>query len=264
MMLFFDFDGTLAPIASKPGYARIPDVTLSLLKEVLRLRSCKLAVVSGRALADIKKKIGLKGIVYVGNHGLQIRGAGVRYTAPLVPGYKASLRKIKARIARGIRRYSGALIEDKGLSLSVHYRLVSARDCAALRMAVRKIAQPYCARRLIRVRTGKMVMEIRPDFRWDKGSAVRWLIGKWRALDKGARTVALCCGDDSTDEDAFRALAGKGITVVVGRRAESAAQYFLDTQDEVNGLLRRIITGARQTLWIPFNRQRNRSGSTRV
>lgn len=244
LMLLFDFDGTLAPIVSKPGYARIPGETLSLLKEVLCLRSCRIAVVSGRAMADIKKKIGLKGIVYVGNHGLQIRGDGLNYTAPLVPGYRASLRTIKTRIERGIRRYSGALIEDKGLTLSVHYRLVRDSERAALRREVRKIAQPYCARGFIKIRGGKMVMEIRPDLHWDKGSAVRWLIKRWMALDRCAQAVALYCGDDFTDEDAFRALAGKGITVVVGRRAGSAAQYFLDTQDEVNGLLRHIVTGA--------------------
>jgi len=241
LLLFFDFDGTLAPIVSRPAQAGLPGSTKSLLRRIAGMSSCRVAIVSGRALEDIRKKVGLKGVVYVGNHGVQVAGPGVRHTVRLSAGYRQAIGLLQPMIAEAVRKYRGVLIEDKGCTLSVHYRRVSAGQRRAVRNAVDRIVRSYGSGRLVRIRHGKMVVEIRPAAGWDKGSAVRWLIERWGAMDKKFVSIPLYCGDDSTDEDAFRALAHKGITVVVGRRRPSAARYYLRSQDEVDELLKRIV-----------------------
>ncbi|MFA5099762.1 MAG: trehalose-phosphatase [Candidatus Omnitrophota bacterium] len=232
LLLFFDFDGTLSPIVSRPAQAGLPGSTKSLLRRIAGMSSCRVAIVSGRALEDIRKKVGLKGVVYVGNHGLQSAGPGVRHTVRLSAGYRKAIGLLRPMITEAVRKYRGVLIEDKGCTLSVHYRRVSAGQRRAVLNAVDKIVRSYGSGRLVR---------IRPAAGWDKGSAVRWLIERWGAMDKGVGSIPVYCGDDSTDEDAFRALAHKGITVVVGRRRSSAARYYLRSQDEVNELLKRIV-----------------------
>lgn len=245
LSVFFDFDGTLSPIVSRPAQAGLPGPTKFLLRRIAGMSSCRVAIVSGRAIEDIKKKVGLKGVVYVGNHGLQIAGPGARHTVRLNVGYRTAVGLLRPMIAEAVRKYRGVLIEDKGCTLSVHYRRVSAGQRRAVRNAVDRIVCSYGSGRLIRIRHGKMVVEIRPAAGWDKGSAVRWLIKRWGAMDTGVASVPLYCGDDSTDEDAFRALAHKGITIVVGRRRSSAARYYLRSQDEMDELLKRIVARGR-------------------
>jgi trehalose-phosphatase len=240
LMLFFDFDGTLAPIAQTPEQARLPQETLDLLKALSEKKSCRIAVVSGRALADVKQKIGLDGIVYAGNHGLEIEGPGIHHAVTVGDTYLKTLRTVKSELLARIQGYKGAFVEDKGLTLSVHFRLVELDGIIELGNKIRAALLPYNMKNLIKVRSGKMVFEIRPPVPWDKGLAALWIIDKWRVMP-GDDPVPLYCGDDATDEDAFRALNEKGVTIVVGEHEDSAAQYYLNNQDEVNGLLANII-----------------------
>lgn len=241
LMLFFDFDGTLAPIAQRPEQARLPQETLDLLKVLSEKKSCRIAVVSGRALADVKQKIGIEGLVYAGNHGLEIEGPGIHYSAAVGDTYQETLKTVKSELSARIAGYKGAFIEDKGLSLSVHFRLVELEKIIELRNAIRAALIPYNMKNLIKVRSGKMVFEIRPPVPWDKGNSALWLIDKWQAALTEGAAVPLYCGDDATDEDAFRVLEGKGITIVVGAHEDSAAQYYLNSQEEVNKLLTNIV-----------------------
>ncbi len=241
LLLFFDFDGTLAPIVSTPQKAGLPHETLEMLKVLSQMKSCRIAVVSGRALADVEQRIGIGGLVYMGNHGLEIKGPQIQHEVPIGEDYFKTLKTVKLELQAAISTYKGAFIEDKGLTLSVHFRLVDIHRIIELRNKVRSVLSPYSAKKMIKVRSGKMVFEIRPPVLWDKGKAVVWLIDRWRESFSEDPGIPLYCGDDDTDEDAFRILADKGITVVVGEHGDSAAKYFLNTQEEVNGLLRNII-----------------------
>lgn len=240
-MLFFDFDGTLAPIVSSPEQACLPQETLDLLKALSENKSCKITIVSGRTLSDVKQKIGLEGFIYVGNHGLEIEGPGIQHAVTMSDSYLKTLQMVKLELQATIGSYKGAFIEDKGLTLSVHFRLVELEGIIELRNKARAVLLPYSMKNMIKVRSGKMVFEIRPPVLWDKGKAALWLIDRWRAVFQDDSVVVLYCGDDATDEDAFRILADKGITIIVGAHDDSAAQYYLNTQEEVNNLLRNII-----------------------
>ena len=242
LMLFLDFDGTLAPIVSRPEDASLPEETRNLLEGLSQKEPCKVAIVSGRTVADVKQKTGIEGFVYVGNHGLEIDGKGIRYTADIGERYSDTLRQVKLQLQSGIEGYKGAFIEDKGLTLSVHFRLVGFDRIVSLRERIRDAVLPYSRKNQIKVRSGKMVIEIRPPVSFNKGTAVLWLIDKWREMYGHIDAVALYCGDDSTDEDAFTALKGNGVTILVGHNEDSAAQYYLNSQDEVNDLLSHIVS----------------------
>jgi trehalose-phosphatase len=111
----------------------------------------------------------------------------------------------------------------------------------ALRNRIRVAVSPFSREHLVKIRSGKMVFEIRPPVASNKGTAVRWVIDQWQAKSSDRGGVALYCGDDATDEDAFRMLQDTGITVLVGSHDDSAAQYYLDSQGEVDDLLKRLI-----------------------
>jgi trehalose-phosphatase len=241
LLLFFDYDGTLTPIVSSPEIAFLPQETRDLLKALSKIKSCKIAIISGRTLTDVKQKISIEDIVYVGNHGLEIEGPGIKQTIVMNDSYLKTLQTIKADLQATIEGYKGAFIEDKGLALSVHFRLVELEGIIELRNKARAVLLPYSMKNMIKVRSGKMVFEIRPPVLWDKGKAALWLIDRWRAMFDDDSAVPFYCGDDRTDEDAFLALTRKGITVIVGAHDDSAAQYYLNSQEEVNILLKRIL-----------------------
>jgi trehalose-phosphatase len=241
LMLFFDFDGTLAPIASRPEQASLPQKTLDLLKTLSQNESCKIAIVSGRSLSDVKRKIGIESLVYVGNHGLEIEGPGIQQAINLSDTYLKTLQEVKANLQAMIGGHKGAFIEDKGLTLAVHFRLVGLEGIIELHNKIRAVLFPYIKKGLIKVRSGKMVFEINPPVLWDKGKATLWLIDRWQAMFDENNAVSVYCGDDATDEDAFRVLENKGITIVIGAHDDSAARYYLNSQEEINLFLIKII-----------------------
>ena len=187
--LIFDVDGTLAPIVARPELAEVPPATKAAL-ERLAGRYLLVAFVSGRSGEEARRLVGLGGVRYVGNHGLE-----------LDPG----AHELQAQIA-AFRDAVERKVEDKGLTLSYHFR--EARDEAEARAEVEEIARRATAEGLV-PRWGRKVLEIRPAVEADKGTAVRALI-----REAGARR-ALYAGDDTTDLDAFAALADASLEHVV-------------------------------------------------
>jgi trehalose 6-phosphate phosphatase len=171
--------------------ARIRD-SLRRLARVLRL----VAVISGRGALDAHRIVGVDGLVYVGNHGLERldRGALLWDAAaePVRPGLARTVRALRQVLADE----PGVIVEDKGATASVHYRLSpdSERVGPAIRRLVEDVADD------LRITEGKMVVEIRPPIDVSKGTIVRQLVGEHHL----AGVVYL--GDDRTDVDAFRAL----------------------------------------------------------
>ncbi len=241
IFLFLDYDGTLARIADRPEQACLPSRAKELLKELRDSARCKIAIISGRGLEGIKGRVGLEGITYAGNHGLEIEGPKIKFKSPVSSSYIRILREIKDNLERKISRVPGAFIEDKGLTLSLHYRQADKRDIPFLKAGLDEVVRAYSAKDKILVKAGKMVFEIRPPVRWDKGKVVLWLLARQSfALKEKLEVVPLYIGDDVTDEDAFRALEDKGITVRVGESEGSRAEYYLKNTDEVFLLLKDI------------------------
>lgn len=241
LMVFLDYDGTLTPIVARPELAMLGADMRTVVDGLSQVYPT--AVISGRALDDLKQAVDLERPYYAGNHGLEIEGppgSGVRRMQgeTLLPRLAAVRDALEASLV-GI---AGILVEDKHLSLSVHVRNVDPAQVPEVEQAVE--AALVGAPDLVR-RDGKKVFEIRPAVDWDKGRAVLWLL-QTLGLDHEA-AAALYVGDDLTDEDAFRALrdSGRGFGVIVLETPrETAASYVLRGVDETRDFLQQLIAMA--------------------
>jgi trehalose 6-phosphate phosphatase len=226
VFLFLDFDGTLAPIAPTPSLAAMPDGLRCVLESLCLRRDVVATVISGRPLDDLIRKVGLP-LIYAGNHGLDIRGMGLEYTAPIPAKATQQLRDCCEILRVLLQPFSGAWIEDKQRTIAVHLRQVARFQIPAAEDLVRATVMEYPE---LRIRGGKEVLEIRPNIAWNKGYAARWILRQMR----GSETGAICLGDDSTDEDMFHELPS-GITITIGDRSptesQSSAQYWLAEKD---------------------------------
>ena len=241
--VFLDFDGTLAPIAGTPDKTRMPNNTKILLRQLSESPDFKLAVISGRAVSDLKNRIGLKNIIYVGNHGFEINGPKITFKSPVPPRYRRTLDEIKAKLENNLSSIKGLLIEDKGFSLSMHYRLVGKRNIPKVKTEFYSALVVHEVRGDISVRHGKKVLDIRPPLVWDKGKVVLWLLArhKFAMRTKKREVLPIYIGDDVTDEDAFQALSNRGPTIFVGKPTKTKARFYLKNTKEVAELLKTIV-----------------------
>jgi len=231
IFLFLDYDGTLASIADHPDKAVLSDKVRDILNKVVNNRRFKVAVISGRSLEDIKIRVGIKDIIYSGNHGLQIDGPLFKFENNIATAYKALLDKIKKELHDALSGYSAVFIEDKKLTLTIHYRLAGKEHIAGIIEVIDKTISVYRSTGAIEVRGGKMIVEIFPPGKWNKGSAVLWILSRPEFAKNDFYPVYF--GDDITDEDAFEALRNRGLTVLVGARDRSQAQYYLADVEEM-------------------------------
>lgn len=231
--LFLDYDGTLTPIADTPDKAVISKEARKMLHELSLARECKLAIVSGRSLKDIMGIIGLKDIIYSGNHGLEIHGPKLEFSSVVAPGFGGMIKKIKADLGKKLARIKGVILEDKGHTLSVHYRMVKQPELPLVMTAFHETTAHYLVNGKIKIKTGKMMLEVRPPINWDKGRSVMWLLARQQFISGERRVLPVYIGDDATDEDAFAALGKRGITVFVGKPGKSRADYYLKDHKDV-------------------------------
>ncbi|MGH7597174.1 MAG: trehalose-phosphatase [bacterium] len=234
VLLFTDFDGTLTPIAEHPSLAHLSAETKTLLEQLSRQSKITLTVVSGRALADIQTRVGIAGLVYAGNHGLEICGPGFHFIDPEAAAQREALRQLSEKMFARLQAVAGAYVENKGLTVSIHFREVADRQVDDVIRAVRAAVSPR--QRQWQLTIGKMVYEIKPRVDWHKGAALHWIkdrVGKPKA-------IAIYLGDDFTDEDAFAALPD-GITVKVGHAEETLAKFHVANPAEVQQFLQWLI-----------------------
>jgi len=200
--------------------------------EALRdLPGVYLAIISGRSLEDVREKVGVSGMVYVGNHGLEIQNPAGIHKRSLVPVRKRELKKITQDLQFSLKDIPGILFEEKGPTLSVHYRNVPQKWLNR----VFRVVETEIQRRGDRwkIAFGKMVWEIRPNIDFHKGKVVRELL-----RISSPELLPIYLGDDRTDEDAFRVLRGRGISVYVGSGTSRVeADFFLQNPDEVQEFL---------------------------
>jgi len=222
--LFLDFDGVLAPIVDRPDDAAAPPETRAELGR-LAGRYALVAVVSGRTSEDVRTRVGIDAIRYVGSHGLELDPQAERW------------RRTLAAFAANAP-WPRSQVEPKGLSVSFHYR-----DRPDEREALReleKIADTARAEGLV-ARFGRKILEVLPPTGSNKGTAIRHL------LDEAGLDRALVAGDDTTDLDSFRAVDGLEWPVrvaVVSPESPSLlrdqADVAVESTDEFLELLRRL------------------------
>jgi len=242
LSLFLDYDGTLVPLVDHPSRARLSPAMKRLLQRLAGRPGVWVALVSGRSLADVKRMVGLAGLCYVGNHGLELQGPALRYVNPVARATRPLLAHLGGRLTQALASIPGAWVEDKALTLSVHYRRVAAVERLRVRNAFYQVVRPSQEQRRIRVTAGKDVFELRPPVRWTKGTMLSWLLTRQRALAGRASVLPVCLGDDATDEDAFEALGDRGITVAVGPSTPlTRARYYVKSPADVQRLLERIL-----------------------
>lgn len=219
-----DFDGTISDIVDHPEHAVLHPAAAAALAKLLQLQpQVRLAVLSGREVSDLTKRLGLDvgRIICAGNHGLEVRGGQLSWDHPTVSSSQADVRLLESDLKHLLRTTPGAEIENKGASLTVHYRRVVAGHRAQLLARLDQVEIPSSLRR----HPGKMVVEFRPDVEWHKGFALRAILGLLGIPDQA--TVYL--GDDVTDEDAFREFRTSGITIRVGTSdVETSARLRAD------------------------------------
>lgn len=242
ILLFLDYDGTLTPIVERPELAILPDKTKEVLEKLVGDKRFKIFIVSGRAMADVKKLVDIDNIVYLGNHGfeIEIEGADIDFGSFPFARFREILEYLKWEINKELIFFKSAFIEDKGLGLSVHYRMLNSKDESILKIFFERITKEFTSRNEIRIIVGKKVFEIRPPIDWNKGKAVLWLLKAHEEAMKNQKVVAIYIGDDQTDEDAFEALEKIGVTIHVGKPQLTAAQYFLESPQEVLQFLERL------------------------
>lgn len=233
LLLGVDFDGTLSPIVDDPDAAAITPDCRRVLRRFAGDPRAEVGVISGRALADLRGRVGLDGVVYAGNHGLELatkRGVAVH---PAVHRSRPALDRLLAMLPGRLVGLPGWAIDDKGASVTVHVRRTPphVRPAAAERVAAAARAAGGG------LRTGRAIkaIEVRPGVDWDKGATLRCLA---TALPGGWRTVYL--GDGFTDQPAFRAVGPDGLAVVVGPRSGPAAALRLPSQAAVAPFLARL------------------------
>ena len=203
LIVLLDVDGTLSPIAPRPEDAAVPVATRDAVARLARARDTHVALVSGRGARDAHRLVGVNGVWAIGNHGLEsITPDGQFSLDERVAPWESALRTARDAAAAAVATVAGARLEDKGATLSVHYRQVEASDVAQLESAIETAA----ARAGLRVTRGRKVFEVRPPIAVNKGTAVLALADRLGAAVPTASM--LFAGDDTTDEDAMEALRG--------------------------------------------------------
>jgi trehalose-phosphatase len=231
VLIGLDYDGTLTPIVNDPAQATLGSDVRELLCAIAARPRTSVAVVSGRGLLDVRTQVGIDEIIYAGNHGLEIAGPSVHFTEPTAVKNKKALEWITRALANELAAIAGVVVEDKGLTVTVHYRQV----VASLRKKVFRhvTAALAVAPKTFRGSPGHEVIEIRPCVDWHKGTALKWIADHL----KTPKVLTVFVGDDQTDEDAFRFLQG-GITVKVGDFSGTSANFHVEGPADVASFLR--------------------------
>lgn len=235
---FLDYDGTLAPIANTPELAVLPVETRRCLEALAARRNCRIAVISGRSVSDLKRMIKIKDVIYIGNHGWEIAAKHIAGRPVVNKATKYELWRIGRALKEKLTDIRGVNVENKRFTLSVHYRLAETEHEQTVRRIVEQTVATDRARGHLRIREGKKVLEVLPVQHWNKGSAAR-LLYDHETLSNYSFTP-VCIGDDRTDEDMFHAFKSGGLTIKVGTHESSAAEFYLNDHNDVQKFLQSV------------------------
>lgn len=243
LALLLDFDGTLAPIVDEPDAAEIRPEARGCLRELAAGERVDVAVVSGRAAADVRDRVGVDGVRYVGNHGMEHAADGEVTNladSEVLEAVEAACDRLDARLA-GVE---DAVVERKGPTATVHFRRVEAERVPGVEAAVREVVEE--SDRLAAVE-GRSVLEVRPADGPDKGDAAVRLVEE--VVPAGENWLPTFVGDDVGDEPAFAAVEERGgVGVVVGRTGPTAASHRVPDSRTVCEFLAWVVESGRPVL----------------
>ena len=248
ILFLSDFDGTLAPIAEKPELVQMPEKIRQILEDLSKSRDVKVGIISGRSLTDLKDKVNIDSVIYSVNHGFEIEGPGLSFVNPAAMEAAPLFKSIRQILSATLNTIRGVRIEDKGITLSIHYRQVDENRVKDVRYLVERAISSPLSLGMLKVTSGKKVYEVRPAVDWDKGKAIRFLMKRYGKGGRRSGLAPIYLGDDTTDEDGFRIIEkyGNGLSIYVGEyKPVSAARYYLRSPEEVYLFLVRLAECAR-------------------
>nr|XP_014089125.1 probable trehalose-phosphate phosphatase C [Bactrocera oleae]XP_014089126.1 probable trehalose-phosphate phosphatase C [Bactrocera oleae]XP_014089127.1 probable trehalose-phosphate phosphatase C [Bactrocera oleae]XP_014089128.1 probable trehalose-phosphate phosphatase C [Bactrocera oleae]XP_036222823.1 probable trehalose-phosphate phosphatase C [Bactrocera oleae]XP_036222825.1 probable trehalose-phosphate phosphatase C [Bactrocera oleae] len=235
LALLLDYDGTLVGIADNPANTFLTASMKKLLHQLAVHPKVFLALISGRGLRDVQSCLGIKGITYAGNHGLEIEsGDGTRYDyalpAELQTRYMTIVRELTEKLEN-----NGAWVEDKKVSLTFHYRDVPGDSAEEYKQAAKAIIESHG----FRANQAHMAIEAKPPVNWNKGEAALLILKNQFGDDWAKKIKVIFAGDDNTDEDAMRLLQGSGLSFRVSTdpNIQTYADFRLASQSVVEGMM---------------------------
>ena len=235
--IFLDYDGTLTPIRRTPSAARLSSGAKNILQKITQLPDVHVAIVTGRSMEDIRGLVRLESINFAANHGFHIYTNGTEWIHPHAASMIQGFSRLHSILRSTLAGFPEVTFENKQFTLSIHYRNVSPRNVRSVKSLATRTVHTFDPN--LRITRGKKVLEVRPHINWGKGNAVLMMCQSGTIRQ---RRIPLFIGDDTTDEDVFRVLRSKGITIRVGKSTSTKAQYYVKDVEEVRHVLRSIIT----------------------
>lgn len=238
IILFLDYDGTLTPIKKIPSLAVLSNKKIYTLKNLMKNKFILPVIITGREYNDIKKILLLPGLIIASNHGFRITDGNSDWIHPRAKVLMPIMNKIYRKLLMKLKSIPGVLVENKKITITVHYRNTEEKFIHLIKNIVDETAKQYFSK--LKITEGKKVYEIRPDILWDKGNAVSRIIKLNRKSNKNELNIYI--GDDKTDEDAFRILDNNAIKVRVGYNRNTMADYYVKNTNEVQIFLKTILS----------------------
>nr|APD15513.1 trehalose-6-phosphate synthase [Ostrinia furnacalis] len=236
LALLLDYDGTLAPIAPHPDLATLPLETKHTLQRLSNMSDVYIAIVSGRNVDNVKNMVGIEGITYAGNHGLEIlHPDGSKFVHPMPMECQDKVVELLKSLQEQVCR-DGAWVENKGALLTFHFRETPLPKRAALEAKARELIAAAC----FTPAPAHCALEARPPVEWDKGRASIYILRTAFGLDWCERIRVIYAGDDVTDEDAMLALKGMAATFRIASSTitKTSAERRLSSTDSVLAMLK--------------------------
>ncbi|TVT99806.1 hypothetical protein EJB05_54807, partial [Eragrostis curvula] len=242
IVMFLDYDGTLSPIVNDPDAAFMSETMRMAVRSVAK--HFPTAIVSGRCRDKVFEFVKLAELYYAGSHGMDIKGpakASSRHAKAKAKGvlfqpaseFLPMIEQVHDRLVEQTRCIPGAKVENNKFCVSVHFRNVDEKMWDELSETVKGVMREYPKLRLTQ---GRMVFEVRPTIKWDKGKALEFLLESLGFADCN-NVLPVYIGDDRTDEDAFKVLRrrGQGVGILVSKHPkETSASYSLQEPAEVS------------------------------
>ncbi len=233
--IFLDYDGTLAHIVEDPAQAKLEEKTRDVLRRLSK--HMFIAVISGRALDNVRQMVGIEELSYAGSHGFEMSGGNGYFDKDSrKQQYLSILKEAEQELAGVASKLQGIRIERKPYAIAIHYRGAKEQEIAEVELRVDSLSERFSQ---LKKTSGKKIFELRPAVDWDKGKALQAMLGRFH-VDR-SRITPLYIGDDTTDEDAFRSLGDRGIGILVSdtpRRTN--ARFNLRDPSEVTVFLEKL------------------------
>lgn len=233
VLLLLDYDGALTRITPASKQVTLPASTRSVLRTLSHHPRITVAVISERPITELRRRVGVRNLIYIGNRGREMWQVG-RQAKVIVPrSFQETVARIRSQLASVVADIPGVLVEDKGLSVSLHYRLVPTEQERHLIGIFACEILPLVRSSELTVLYGRKVIELCPRLNWIKGHAALWLMEEIHRRS----ILPIYIGGDHTGGGAFEALPD-GITMQVGAQAGSQVDYYLRDVKEVIAFLR--------------------------